>query len=234
MRILAVENYRGTGLGLVGQALDEAGAAVDLRRMWDGDRLPDDPSGHDGIIVLGGGQSAVDDAAHPYLPHLARLMRTFGDSGRAVLGICLGSQILARGYGANNLLGRPIEIGWLPVRSTAEGADDPLIGALGPVATPFHWHTDSFSLPEGAVRLASSERTENQGFRIGAKVYGIQFHFEADRTIVDTWTSTYRHLLTGGAADWPDRHAADQATLGAAADRVGLEIARAFVALAGR
>lgn len=232
MNILVVENYRGTHLGLVGRALSEAGATIDLRRMYEGDALPADPGGHDGIVVLGGGQDALADAAHPYLPALAALMKAFGDAGKAVLGICLGSQVLARGYGGRNILGRPVEIGWHEVRATDSGRDDPVIAALGGAAPVFHWHSDTFALPEGAVRLAVSDRTENQAFRIGTNVYGIQFHFEADRALVAEWTGAYADLLRDGAADWPARHKADDPVLGPRADAVGLAIARAWVALA--
>ncbi len=232
MHILVVENYRGTHLGLVGQALSEVGARIDLRRMWSGDSVPLDPSGHDGIVVLGGGQNALADAEHPYLPALAALMRAFGEAGKPVLGICLGSQILARGYGGTNILGRPVEIGWLDVRPTGAGADDPVIAPLGEGAPIFHWHSDTFTLPPGAVRLASSDRTENQAYRIGRAVYGIQFHFEADTTLVEEWTGAYGDLLKDGAADWPARHAAVKDTLGPRADATGLAIARAWVGTA--
>lgn len=232
MKILVVENYRGTHLGLVGRALAEADAAVDLRLMYEGDALPPDAGGHDGIVVLGGGQDALADAAHPYLPALAELTRTFGAADKPVLGICLGSQIVARGHGGRNILGRPIEIGWRSVTPTDAGRSDPLIAAIGDGAPLFHWHTDTFDLPEGATRLASSAQTPNQAFRIGRAVYGIQFHFEADRGVVADWTTAYAELLANGAPEWPAEHARVEAELGPVADAVGLEIARAWVRLA--
>ena len=92
MRILIVENFRCTPLGQVGVALDEADAEQVWSYPWSGDTLPDSTDGFDGIVVLGGEQSAVDDHIHPYLPDLAGLMKRFGDEDKAVLGICLGSQ----------------------------------------------------------------------------------------------------------------------------------------------
>lgn len=231
MRVLAVENYAGTHLGLVGRALAEADAAVDLRRMYDGDPLPETSGGYDALVVLGGGQNALADDAHPYLPALAALTARFGADDKPVLGICLGAQIVARGHGATNVLGRPLEIGWLKVTPTDAGRADPVVKALGDGAPLFHWHTDTFTLPPGAVHLASSAATPNQAFRIGRAVYGIQFHFEADRTVVDAWTADYPHLFATEAPDWPTRHARDRATLGAQADATGLQIARAFVGL---
>lgn len=232
MKILAVENYRGTHLGQVGRALAEAGADVDLRLAWDGQPIPEAPGDYDGLVVLGGGQNALADADHPYLPGLAALTRAFGEADRAVLGICLGSQIVARGHGATNILGRPIEIGWKEVRATDAGRDDPVLSALGGAAPVFHWHSDTFTLPPGAVHLAVSDQTANQAFRIGRAVYGIQFHFEADRPLVAEWTEAYGDLLKDGELHWPEEHRRHRDSLGVRADEVGLAIARAWVRLA--
>ena len=127
MRVLVVENMVHSDLGQVGVALDEAGAEIDLRRPFTGEALPADIHAHDALVVLGGDQSAVDDHIHPYLPELARLMRAFADADKAVLGICLGSQILARAHGAENLLGRTREFGWHQVELTSEGLSDPVL-----------------------------------------------------------------------------------------------------------
>lgn len=228
MNILVVENYRGTHLGLLERVLREAEAGIDLRRMHAGDPLPDDPRAHDGLVVLGGAQNALADAEHPYLPALSALTRAFTAADRPVLGICLGAQIVARGHGARNLLGQPIEIGWKEVRPTAEGRGDPLTAPLGAGAPLFHWHSDSFTLPPGATHLASSDQTENQAFRIG-RTYGIQFHFEADRPLVAAWTAAAGPGTDEGR--WPARHAEERDRLGPAAEETGLAIARAWVGL---
>lgn len=231
MKILVVDNYPGTRLGNVGRALEEAGATIDLRVMRDGSSLPEDTGGHDGLVVLGGGQNALADEAHPYLPHLAGLTRRFGESDKAVLGICLGSQIVARGHGGRNILGRPIEFGWHPVRATAAGFDDPVISPLGDGAPLFHWHNDTFELPPGAAHLARSDATAHQAFRIGRAVYGIQFHFEASREVVAGWLDEFGGEIDRDVPGYRDRHAEEAARHGPEADRVGLEIARAWARL---
>ena len=101
MRVLIVENYNGTPAGQVGKALAEAGAAVDLRRAHLGEPLPADPDGYDGIVILGGEQNALADDACPWFPDLLALIRGFGESDRAVLGICLGAQLVARAWGGD-------------------------------------------------------------------------------------------------------------------------------------
>lgn len=230
MRILVVENYHATSLGLIRPALAAAGAVIDVRRAHEGDPLPDGPDAYDAIIVLGGGQSAVDDDEHPYLPGLAALMRAFGDADKSVLGICLGAQILARGYGAENILDRPIEFGWQDVTPTEAGRADPVLGVLDGAVPLFHWHSDTFSLPEGATRLAESAMTPNQAFRIGRAVYGTQFHFEADRALVRDWNETFADVAASIDADWPERHAREESPLGSRADEAGRALARAWIA----
>ena len=83
-----------------------------------------------------------------------------------------------------------------------------LSALLGEGAPLFHWHLDTFTLPPGAVHLAASAMTENQAFRIGRAVYGIQFHFEADRALVERWNREFAELIAEETPDWPERHAA--------------------------
>lgn len=105
MRVLVIQNFDGTGLGQLRPALDAAGAEIDIRALHDGGTLPERIDDHDALIVLGGGQNALADDEHPYLPGLVDFIRDFTASGKAVLGICLGAQLLARAHGAQNLIG---------------------------------------------------------------------------------------------------------------------------------
>jgi GMP synthase-like glutamine amidotransferase len=229
MRVLVIENYPKTTLGLVGQALSEAGAECRVLRTHLGDTLPATPDGFDALVMLGGAQDAIDDANHPYLKEEAALARAFGAADKAVLGICLGAQILARAYEAKNILGRPIEFGWHEVRTTEAGRADPVLKAMGRSAPVFHWHLDTFTLPPGAVHLATSAQTEMQAFRIGRASYGIQFHFEAGTELVASWTRDFAAEIDVYAPDWPDRLAAETQNHGASADAAGLALARAWI-----
>lgn len=228
MRVAIIENTRITHHGQVGVALHEAGAKIDLHRPFAGQPLPD-PDGFEALVVFGGEQSALDDAAHPYLPRLAALMRQASDQGRAVLGICLGAQVLARGFGATNLLDAAPEFGWREVALTGQGRADPLLAALPPAFPIFQWHADTFTLPPGAVHLAASPAAAIQAFRIGRATWGTQFHFEANRAVVADWAAEFPALVErnepGFAAALPGR-----SRVAAQADAAGLVIARAFVA----
>jgi hypothetical protein len=106
-----------------------------------------------------------------------------------------------------------------------------VLSVLDGGAPLFHWHVDTFTLPPGAVRLAESDMTELQAFRIGAAVYGIQFHFEADTGLVAQWNSDFADELAESVPDWPARHPGEAARHGAAADAAGRALARAWVGL---
>lgn len=99
MRVAIIENMAGTPHGQLGVALQEVKADVHVIHAYAGEPLPAGAHDHDALIVLGGEQNALDDTLYPYLPELALLMKAFGDANKAVMGVCLGSQLLARAYG---------------------------------------------------------------------------------------------------------------------------------------
>lgn len=230
MRVLVIENFGGTSHGQIGRALNEAGAELDCRRPYTGDTLPADSSAYDAMVVLGGGQNALDDEGSPWFPALMDLIRDFERRDRAVLGICLGAQLLARAFGGENRIGGHREFAWHGIALKEAAANDPVFAALPAEFPIFQWHDDSFSLPPGAVALASSETVQSQAFRLGRAVYGTQFHFEADRSVVAEWSATFAELLAEREPNWPRRHPALAERYGADADAAGLALARAWVA----
>ena len=234
MRIAIVENTRVTHHGQVGVALHEAAAVIDLYRPYLGQPLPEGTSDHDAIVVFGGEQSALDDRIHPYLPRLAGLMAAFAGAEKAVLGICLGSQVLARGLGAQNLLGVAPEFGWCDVALTPEAAGDPLLSGLPETFPIFQWHSDNFTLPPGALHLASSAVAAQQAFRFGRATYGFQFHFEANRAVAADWVRRFPDLVVATSPGFAGRMGAAAAREGVIADAAGLAIARGGVGLVRR
>ncbi|HLP66385.1 MAG TPA: type 1 glutamine amidotransferase [Rhizobium sp.] len=229
MRVAIVENMPFTQHGLVGVALREAGAAIEVIRAFAGEPLPADIHDHDALVVFGGEQNARDDHIHPYLPALAGVMKNFGEAGKAVLGICLGSQVLARAYGGENLIGAAPEFGWRDIMLADGARSDPVLSHLGRQFVSFQWHDDTFTLPQGATRLAENDIAQNQGFRIGRAAYGMQFHFEADHPVVEEWIRLFPAHVERKAPGWLARHPEHAARHAAKADASGLEIARAWV-----
>ncbi len=230
MRVAIVENTAITHHGQIGVALHEAGARVRVFRPFAGDTLPD-TGDFDALMVFGGEQNALDDATHPYLPALAARMAAFSAANRAVLGICLGAQVLARGLGAANTIGTMPEFGWCDVALTDAGRADPMFSALPPEFPIFEWHSDHYTLPPGAIHLATTPSAPVQAFRAGRATYGTQFHFEAHRAVVADWSRTFPDLAEAMQPGWAGVHSELSVTRGGAADAAGLALARAFVAL---
>lgn len=230
MRVLVVENYENTSLGQVGAAIAEVGGEIDLCKPYLGDALPGDSRDHHALVVLGGGQNALADQAYPYFPALLDLIRDFEARDRAVLGICLGSQLIARAFGGHNRIGGSTEFGWQEVSLTEEASEDGVLNELPERFPIFQWHDDTFSMPPDAVRLAASSVTGNQAFRIGRATYGFQFHFEADRPMVRQWSESFAELIATKQPGWAGRLEEEMAQHGSQADAAGLTIARAWVA----
>lgn len=230
MRIAIVENTRITHHGQVGVALHEAAALIDLHKPWTGAPLPAAPEA-DALVVFGGEQAATDDHTHPYLPTLADLMAAYSAEGKPVLGICLGSQLLARAFGAENHIGTAPEFGWVDVSLTEAGRADPVLSAVPETFPIFQWHSDTFTLPADALHLAHSATARHQAFRIGRATYGTQFHFEASRPVVADWLRRFPDQVATLAPGWSANHDSLAATLGVQADAHGLALARAWVGL---
>lgn len=230
MRVAIVENTRITHHGQVGVALHERAALVDLYKPWSGQPLPQTVDA-DALVVFGGEQAATDDHSHPYLPDLARLMADYTALDRPVLGICLGSQLLARAYGGENHLGTAPEFGWVDVSLTEAGRTDPVLSQVPGTFPIFQWHSDTFTLPPDAVHLAQSPVARHQAFRIGRATYGTQFHFEASRSVVRDWSQTFPEVIERMLPGWSDTYPESAATRGAEADAHGLALARAWVGL---
>jgi GMP synthase-like glutamine amidotransferase len=162
------------GPGSIAGWLGERGADIGRTRLFAGDPLPD-PASVDLLVVMGGPMSVNDEGRHPWLAGEKRSIREAAERGVAVLGICLGAQLIASALGARVFPNPVKEIGWFPVRAVPAPA-----GSLGlPAACEaFHWHGETFDLPPGAVRLAESDACRNQAFQFGRRVVGLQFHLE--------------------------------------------------------
>lgn len=228
MRVAIIENTQVTHHGQVGVALHEAGARVELWTPWRDGALPE-LGAYDALVVFGGEQNALADATHPYLPRLARMMKDSADMGIATLGICLGSQVFARGLGADNHIGTAGEYGWCEVELTDEGRDDPVLSHLPERFPILQWHSDTFTLPAAATHLARSPKAASQCFRYGRAGYAMQFHFEAHRAVATDWAREFADAFEAARPGWIGNFDAHAAEHGPAADAHGLAIARAWV-----
>jgi GMP synthase (glutamine-hydrolysing) len=182
-RIAVLQHFWCENAGVFADALTGAGHRVEPVRLCDGEPVPG-PDEFDAWLVMGGPMNVDETDRFPFLRPERDLLTRLIAADRPVLGICLGCQHLARAAGAKVYPNRPKEIGLFPVELTPAAADDPLFSLLSDPQEVFQWHGDTFDLPPGAVQLARSERFEQQAFRLGRRVYGLQFHLECTHRIV--------------------------------------------------
>lgn len=137
------------------------------------------PSGPGDLLIVMGGPMSVNDA-DPWIAEETSFIRSALLAGTPVIGVCLGSQFMAKALGARVSPGRALEIGMTRIRLTQEGRHDPVFGLLPDPLDVFEWHGEVFDLPQGCVALASSDVAPVQAFRYGARAYGLLFHLEME------------------------------------------------------
>ena len=208
------------GPGAIAGAVADAGADLLVVRLDRGERVPEANAvaGMRGLVVMGGPMGVYDEL--PWLVPERTLVRSAVEAGLPVLGVCLGAQQLAAALGGTVTDGPVPECGVGEVHLTSDAIGDPLFGPAPSPLPCIHWHGDTFSLPERAVRLAGNEAYENQAFRFGRRAYGLQFHVEVTGSLVAHWVP---HLPPGVFV-----RASDVAHVA----RAGEGIVRRFVALA--
>jgi GMP synthase (glutamine-hydrolysing) len=152
-------------------------------------RLPDlDDVG--GVITFGGTVNVDQVNERPQLAVVREYTRQAVERGVPYLGICLGSQILARAVGEAVVKGPVKEVGFEPIRTTDDAATDPLLSALEPQEMVLHWHEDTHALPPGATLLATADAIPVQAYRVGDAAWGVQFHCEVDAGEFAWWVET--------------------------------------------
>jgi GMP synthase (glutamine-hydrolysing) len=151
-------------------------------------------SDFDFLIIMGGSASVYDTNKYPWLIDEIKLIKEAINNNKKILGICLGAQLVAKTLGADIYPGIQKEIGWFPVKFNK--ANLQTMSFLPEVLTTFHWHGDTFNLPDGAIRLAASDNTPVQGFIYGKNVVALQFHPEMTSESIEIIIEAAGHELT--------------------------------------
>lgn len=174
MNVHVLQHVPFEGPGSIAQWVTARGAALTCTRCFAGDPWPDLDQ-VDCLVIMGGPMSVNDENRLPWLAPEKAIIRLAIDRGIPTLGVCLGAQLIASALGARVYPNRVREIGWFPVHAS----DDAGMGVRLPAeCLVFHWHGETFDLPDGAVRLATSPGCVNQAFQAHDHVVGLQFHLE--------------------------------------------------------
>jgi len=193
MKALAIRHVRIEHLGLLEPILKELGFDVDYVDTAEGMLLNRPLEDYSLVVVLGGYMGAYEEAKYPFLSYEYKVMEKALKEGIPLLGICLGAQMLAKVLGARVYKGeRGKEIGWMEVYKVG---DHEYFKDFPQSLMVFQWHGDTFDLPQGAVRLYSSEKYENQAF-VFQRAVGLQFHIEVDKNMVKEWAEAYKDELS--------------------------------------
>jgi GMP synthase (glutamine-hydrolysing) len=220
---IAIRHVVFEDLGLLSHVLDREGWNVSFCEAAVEDLSHQSIEHADLLIVLGGPIGVHEIDSYPFLAKEIALLERRLVKNRPTLGVCLGSQLMAKALGSTVFAGSVKEIGWGQVQLTAQGTESCLQPLSDAGAVVLHWHGDTFDLPSGALRLASNASYENQAFSYGRNAMGLQFHLEADPRQLEEWYVGHAVELAAAKVSIPELRAATSKRadgLSSRADRV--------------
>lgn len=183
-------------LGSMEQHLVSKGHNLSSTKLYSGERLPDSEN-FDWLIVMGGPMGIYDEGQYPWLREEKEFIKQAIEQRKIVLGICLGAQLIAAALGADVKKNLHREIGWFTIERDQQIEKTRLASAFPQQLDVFHWHGDTFSTPEGAIPVASSQACANQGFFYNGRVLALQFHLETTPTSAANLIENCRDELDG-------------------------------------
>ena len=195
MRIHCLQHVPFETPAYIAEWADVRGHQLSVTKLYQNEGPPR-PSEYEMLVVLGGPMGVNDEQEFSWLPAEKRAIEAAIGSGRAVLGICLGAQLIASVLGARVYKNPQKEIGWFPVELTQDGRGSRVVGALPPAFTAFHWHGDTFDIPSGAVWTTRSAACRHQAFEYcDGLVTALQFHLEITTSGIDALCAECAHEL---------------------------------------
>ena len=183
LRIHYFQHVPFEGLGNIEEWATANGHKLTSTQFYEDSTLPA-LQDFDWLIIMGGTMGVYDEEKYSWLVTEKRFIRQAIEAGKTILGICLGAQLLAEVLGSKVYSNKDKEIGWFPIQLSLEATKNKLFAAINSPVIVFHWHGDTFDLPQNAIHLAHSEACKNQAFVYNKKVLGFQFHLEMSETIL--------------------------------------------------
>lgn len=196
MRIHYLQHVPFEGLGSIEPVLKERGHTLNSTHLYKGQTLPEVNS-FDWLIIMGGPMGIYDYGHFTWLKDEKSFIGKVIESGKTVLGICLGAQLIADVLGAKVYKNKHKEIGWHDIETTPEINDTILADSIPSPLEAFHWHGDTFDLPAGALNIASSDACKNQGFIFDDRILALQFHLETTCESATALIANGRYELDG-------------------------------------
>ena len=177
LKIHTLQHVAFEGLGCIEEWIITQGHSVTYTKLYEDPTFPKIED-FDWLIIMGGPMSVYDEAIYSWLEEEKLFVKNAIENRKTVIGICLGSQLIADVLGAKVYPNKQKEIGWFEIKKTVNAKIHPLLELIEDQFTVFHWHGDTFDLPKESIRLFSSQVCTNQAFIYNEKVLGLQFHFE--------------------------------------------------------
>jgi GMP synthase-like glutamine amidotransferase len=185
MRIHCLQHEKFEKPAYIGEWADTNRHPITFTYLYDPNYQFPELTSFDFLLILGGSMSTYEEHLYPFLKPEKEFIRKSADANKKILGICLGSQLLANVFGAKVYPNQDKEIGWFPIELTESGRTSPFFESIAHTNTVFHWHGDTFDLPDGAVHLAFSKGCKNQAYSIGENILALQFHLEVEDKSLD-------------------------------------------------
>ncbi len=179
------------GPGTLGDFLKERGVEFKVLELGAGEALPTNLSGIEAVVVLGGPMNVDEEDKYPFLAAENAFIQRVLKQEIPFLGICLGSQLLAKAAGASVGKSPVKEIGWYHIKLTDQGKHDPFFKGFQQGEPIYHWHGDMFEVPAGAQLLATASGCPHQAIKVGKNAYGLQFHVEVTDKSIKEWCDEY-------------------------------------------
>jgi GMP synthase-like glutamine amidotransferase len=199
--ILIIKHIDIEGPGTLGDFLKDKGEEFRIVELGAGELLPEDPKAYKAVIVLGGPMNVDEEDRFPFLKLENDFIQKALKAGIPYLGICLGSQLLAKAAGARVVRSPVKEIGWYKIQLTTDGKKDPLFKDFQENDPIYHWHGDMFQIPSGGQLLARAEGCPHQALKVGENAYGLQFHVEVTDSSIKEWCDEYCETDLPGRQD---------------------------------
>ncbi len=195
-KALVLQHIEAEPPGLIGEALISKGFDLEYCHGYQGQQIPKTLEAYEALVVMGGPMGVYEADQFSFLKKEIKLIENALKLEKPILGVCLGSQLLAHVLGAKVYPGPQKEIGWYSVDLCPDASKDQLLKNTPRSFIGFHWHGDIFDLPAETVCLAKSELTACQAYRYGTNVYGFLFHMEVNREMIHRWTGRFSEELT--------------------------------------